>query len=214
MSNLFFSSDTHYFHANVLNLCPNRQKYFSTVEEMNEGLIQRHNAMVSSDDVFIHLGDIVMGPRKETISQIIPKLNGEKYLLLGNHDLGFPNNTRKAQIYIDNGIKAIIYGHNDLRMFLASHTNFLRHREIPYEIKIGHFPYVNNCSQYDVKFKKFMPDGDNHLLLHGHSHHTEKISSSNSIHIGVDAWEMCPVSWDEILETYSDMQNEFIDNHR
>jgi calcineurin-like phosphoesterase family protein len=52
---------------------------------MNEGLIQKYNQKVSSKDTVYFLGDIIFGgPTK--VNSILPRLNGFKYLVPGNHD--------------------------------------------------------------------------------------------------------------------------------
>ena len=51
---------------------------------MNATLIANWNEVVSVDDDVWHLGDVGMDSRK--LVDIIPRLNGNKYLILGNHD--------------------------------------------------------------------------------------------------------------------------------
>ena len=55
MSNIFFTSDEHYGHANILQFC---NRPFKSVEEMTEGLIANHNAVVGVNDVTYHCGDM------------------------------------------------------------------------------------------------------------------------------------------------------------
>ena len=84
MSNIFFTSDEHYEHANVIRFC---NRPFANIEEMREGLIANHNAVVGPNDVTYHLGDMFW--RRCSIplaNQILDRLNGKHYLLLGNHD--------------------------------------------------------------------------------------------------------------------------------
>lgn len=82
---LFFTSDTHYYHKAIL-----RPDYsgrpWDTVEEMNEEMIHNHNRIVRPEDVVFHLGDLAMAGPKSTIN-LIRRLNGRKYLINGNHDL-------------------------------------------------------------------------------------------------------------------------------
>lgn len=78
----FFVSDTHFNHKNIIAYC---NRPFSTREEMDEHLIQVWNAKVPSDGVVYHLGDVAFG-NKSCIERIMPRLNGEKILILGNHD--------------------------------------------------------------------------------------------------------------------------------
>lgn len=80
---LFFTSDTHFFHANIIKYA---NRPFGNVEEMNEELIRRWNETVPEDGVVYHLGDFSFGGPKAWRS-IIPQLNGTIHLILGNHDM-------------------------------------------------------------------------------------------------------------------------------
>ena len=51
---LYFSSDHHFFHANVIRYC---NRPFGSVQEMNEALILNWNKTVTNDDIVYHLGD-------------------------------------------------------------------------------------------------------------------------------------------------------------
>jgi len=79
---LFFTSDTHFFHYNIIKYC---DRPFATVLEMNQTLIDEWNAVVSPDDTIFHLGDFSMCP-KSSVVEILSQLNGHKHLITGNHD--------------------------------------------------------------------------------------------------------------------------------
>ena len=51
---IWFTSDTHFGHENVLRFC---ERPWKTVEAMNKALIDRINACVAPDDILYHLGD-------------------------------------------------------------------------------------------------------------------------------------------------------------
>lgn len=80
--NIWFTSDTHYFHSNVIKYC---NRPFSSVEEMNEIMIQKHNALVKPTDDIYHLGDFGFA-NVALLQSVFNRLNGNKFLLLGNHD--------------------------------------------------------------------------------------------------------------------------------
>lgn len=89
MSEQFFVSDTHFSHANVLKFTDNTtgkpiRPDFKDVDDMDEQLIQNWNSVVSPKDTVYHLGDVGFNAAK--LHQILPRLNGRKYLALGNHD--------------------------------------------------------------------------------------------------------------------------------
>jgi len=77
----FFTSDQHFGHANIIKYC---NRPFSTVEEMNETLIENHNKMVTNNDIVYHLGDFSF---KSDPSKWLSRLNGKTHILIiGNHD--------------------------------------------------------------------------------------------------------------------------------
>lgn len=79
---VFFTSDTHFGHANIIRFC---KRPFENVEEMNEVLIENWNKVVSDDDTVFHLGDFAFGG-SNVWKEIIPRLKGHINLIIGNHD--------------------------------------------------------------------------------------------------------------------------------
>ena len=84
MRDIWLISDTHFGHANIIRHC---NRPFESVEEMNEVMIARWNAVVRPQDHIYHLGDVA-GPH--VYDQIMPRLAGHKRLILGNHDDTIP----------------------------------------------------------------------------------------------------------------------------
>lgn len=78
----WFTSDTHFFHSNIINYC---KRPFVNAEEMNEYIIKQWNSVVEPQDEVYHLGDFAFGT-KEEITKIVSQLNGRIYLVKGNHD--------------------------------------------------------------------------------------------------------------------------------
>ncbi len=105
---LFFTSDTHFNHTNILQYC---NRPFKTVDQMNETIITNWNNVVGPDDVIFHLGDFCLGGAEEW-NKILDRLNGRIYLVLGNcHFLLFSRNIIKPShgnarwLYLkDNGL--------------------------------------------------------------------------------------------------------------
>ena len=103
---VFFTSDTHFNHANILNFC---NRPFADVEEMNEALIARWNNVVGKNDTVFHLGDFCFGGAAEW-TRLLDRLHGKIHLIVGNHDLKnlrqgiinrFEEVTMQSQIQID-----------------------------------------------------------------------------------------------------------------
>lgn len=98
MGNIFFTSDTHWNHTNIIKYC---NRPYETVEEMNEGLINNWNSQVKSNDLVFFLGDLLMGTNEKLLNALIKSINGNIILIRGNHD-HYTN-----QQYINCGIKAV-----------------------------------------------------------------------------------------------------------
>lgn len=88
---VFFTADTHFYHANIIEFC---HRPFRSVDDMNETLIANWNKVVGADDIVFHLGDFGLGNSAKW-NQLLDKLNGKIYLILGNHDL---RNFRKSYV--------------------------------------------------------------------------------------------------------------------
>lgn len=91
MSKLFFTADQHFFHQNIIRYC---NRPFTSVDEMHEAIITRHNEIVAPNDEVYFLGDVCMDVHKPKnlpcstmhILDILRHLNGRKHLIVGNHD--------------------------------------------------------------------------------------------------------------------------------
>ena len=82
MPKIFFTSDQHFGHKNVIRY-DNRP--FTSVEDMDEALIRNWNAKVTEKDTVYVLGDISWY-NDETTATIFNSLKGHKILIKGNHD--------------------------------------------------------------------------------------------------------------------------------
>lgn len=82
-NNVWFTSDNHYFHKNIIKYC-NRPWTF---EEQTEQLISRWNSRVGEYDDVYHLGDFAFASRKQydQVIEIIKRLNGNIHFIRGNH---------------------------------------------------------------------------------------------------------------------------------
>lgn len=80
----FITSDTHYWHKNVIVHCRDTRRG-EDIEEMNELMIMAHNSVVRPQDRTWFVGDFSMGKAEQTLD-ILRRLNGTKVLIIGNHD--------------------------------------------------------------------------------------------------------------------------------
>ena len=80
MSNIWFTSDTHFGHANIIRFC---DRPFSNVQEMNEKLIANWNECIRPNDEVYHMGDFSFEKNPQVTAS---RLMGRKHLIRGNHD--------------------------------------------------------------------------------------------------------------------------------
>jgi calcineurin-like phosphoesterase family protein len=88
----FFTSDTHFGHANIIKYC---KRPFSSTEEMDNALIHNWNSVVGPEDTVYHLGDFAVGGGPA--APYLRRLNGKIQFCLGNHD------KRLMRSYLDSG---------------------------------------------------------------------------------------------------------------
>ena len=86
-TNVYLTSDTHFGHSNILTFkrsdgTPLRP--FTTIEEHDDVLIENWNKVVRPNDKVYHLGDAAF--KFSVLQAILPRLNGTKILIKGNHD--------------------------------------------------------------------------------------------------------------------------------
>ena len=82
MNNTFVIGDPHFWHNKIIDYC---SRPFSSVEEMNETLIDNWNKIVKKDDIVIVNGDFALCGKNKLI-EVGKRLKGRKRLILGNHD--------------------------------------------------------------------------------------------------------------------------------
>lgn len=82
MSNIWLISDTHFGHNKDFIW---KARGFSSVEEMNNTIIERWNEVVKDEDIVYHLGDVMLGDL-DTGMGILKQLKGNINLAIGNHD--------------------------------------------------------------------------------------------------------------------------------
>lgn len=167
---IWFTSDNHYFHKNILTFCP-RTRFGESVEQMNELMIEAHNAKVQPTDRVYFLGDFSFSNADNT-DGVLKRLNGQKHLIFGNHDK-LLRSDKRLQKYFESvqDYKEIVVERQKVVMF--------------------HFPMREwNSMHY----------GSYHLFGHVHGGLEHEIVG-RSMDVGIDtrpAGDMSPWSWEEI----------------
>ena len=88
MPSVFLVSDTHFGHAGVCRFTHEdtgvKIRPWTDPDEMDEAMVKLWNERVKPTDKVYHLGDVVIN-RKSL--KIMSRLNGDKVLIRGNHDI-------------------------------------------------------------------------------------------------------------------------------
>jgi len=169
---LFYTADPHLGHRWLATAV----RGFASVEEMNQLIIDRWNAVVGKDDHVCVLGDHFMG-HPAYYESTLSKLQGHKRLVLGNHD-----RLPAAQM------KPFFEALYDRRMQTIN-TPYGQRR-----LCLEHYPMHTWNGSFHGSW-----------LLCGHTHGMLQESLPTSwqsglmLDVGMDVWGMAPVSLDEII---------------
>lgn len=158
---IWFTADTHFGHERIIELA---NRPFATVEEMDEEMIRRWNAVVAPGDLIYHLGDFAFCDH----TPYLARLNGQKKLIIGNHD--HSNRLKKAKGW-------------------ATIDSLLRVKGIPGE------PLPVVLCHYAMRVWSSSHHGALHL--YGHSHGSLP-GDHQSCDVGVDCWGFQPVTLNDV----------------
>ena len=143
---IWFTSDLHFFHDRILEFHPKRKELFGEdIEKAKEKMILLWNSRVNKKDTVYILGDLSFGDVEQK-RKLFQRLNGNKVLILGNHD--------KIPDYLKCYFNHITQIKNIT--FKKSLYNFL-HRDL--EVIMCHFPLLT----WEHMEK-------NSVMIHGHCH--------------------------------------------
>lgn len=176
---IYLTSDWHFNHNREFIW---KARGFSSIQEMNETIIQRHNALVRpGDDVYV-LGDSTLGGGDEQIfianKTLIERLNGRLHIIRGNHDTD-----RRVAMYesCKNVVSPVLY------------ADMLHYKG--YHFYLSHFPTLTgNLEKESLKQCT--------CNLFGHTHQTTNfhLDMPYLYHVGVDSHNCYPVSLDDIIQ--------------
>lgn len=182
MPNHWFTSDMHYGHRKIIEYS---KRPYTSVEEMNEALIANYNSVVKKGDLVYMLGDVLFGD-KDFGRSILQRLNGNKYLIFGNHDRTLRENSDLTKEFfvwardyseIKIGTQKLILFHYSMRVWNASHYGSYQ--------------------------------------LYGHSHGSLYDDPKlRSMDVGVDPSNYFPLSFEQVQAHMAKKSWEPIDHHR
>lgn len=168
---IYVCSDWHLLHDKNFIYEP---RGYSSVEEMTEDIIARHNAIVKPDDTVYVLGDCILGG-KATVehAQLLRRFNGNKYLAFGNHD----TDNRLMWYNIEGIFKDIRMGYR----IRYKHKEFI----------LTHYPtLVGNWDDPKPIYN-----------IHGHTHSSSKMGEAPKCYnVCMEATNNSPVLLDDIVD--------------
>ena len=176
---IWLTSDWHFNHDREFIW---KARGFSSVQEMNEAIIQRHNALVRPDDDVYVLGDSSLGGGDTQIlaanKALIERLNGRLHIIRGNHDTD-----RRVAMYesCKNVVGPVLY------------ADMLHYKG--YHFYLSHFPTLtSNLEKESLKQCT--------CNLFGHTHQTTNfhLDMPFMYHVGVDSHNCKPALLDNIIE--------------
>lgn len=188
----FFTSDTHFSHARIIELS---DRPFKDINHMDEEIIRRWNEKVKPEDTVYHLGDVALGPIADSLPKV-GRLNGTKILVIGNHDRVFdPTSKMKPE-------KAERWDTEYRKVFdIIVDATSVELDDNAWAL-LSHFPYDGDSHDGD-RYKSSRLYDAGLPLIHGHTHLDKRISRSAKgtlqVHVGMDAWNYAPVSEETVF---------------
>lgn len=145
---LFFMSDLHYNHFNVLSM---DKRSFNSIDEMNSYIVEELKTKLTPGDTLFDLGDLFWSCNIETCKNVLESIPTKNiYKLMGNHD--------KPEIYIDrdgNSIHKYFKEIADIMDIKVEYNGTL------YRVALSHYPIIDY---------NYMYGGGLHLFGHTHGH--------------------------------------------
>lgn len=168
---IWFTSDLHLSHTNSIK---HNNRPFASSQQMDEEIIKRWNKKIAPNDTVYVLGDVCWGWNSKRIHDTFSKMNGIKYLIIGNHDK---------------------LGPHQLSNVWAEITPYKRITIDNYRVILSHYPIAD----FDGMYHKSI-----HLYGHVHNNpslmdYLDK-TKYYAYNVGVDTNNYYPYSWDDIKQ--------------
>ena len=159
--NVWFMSDLHYGHENILKLAKDRP--FADVAEMDAFLLETVRNTLNKDDILFDLGDLFWKTEIAEMRGFCKFLPRKTIKIMGNHD--------KEHLYTPGGI---------LRNFFSLVADLIdlriRYRGEDIRITLSHYPLL----EWNHKF-------DGAINIHGHCHgNIDDAANSDPMELRID----------------------------
>jgi calcineurin-like phosphoesterase family protein len=182
---IWMTSDLHLGHRKPFLYEP---RGFSSIEEHDQKIVDNWNAVVRPDDDVYVLGDVMLQDNINGIKRW-NELNGNKFLVIGNHD---------------SAVRIKLLSDCPRTTILGYASIFKYHK---YHFYLSHYPTLTSNYDYDKPLRARV------INLCGHSHVKDKFADADKgliYHVELDAHANYLVSIDTIIKEikeYSEWQN-------
>jgi len=171
MSKVFFTSDQHIHHKNILKF---EDRPYLDVHEMEEDFVARWNNKVTDKDMVYLLGDLSFGTSDQTL-KFLKRLNGWKCYVFGNHDKPVRNNESVKSEF--NWCK----DYAEVKVMINGHIE---------KVTLTHYPFDSWNRSFHGSYS-----------LHGHTHSTYPSSRNDKrLNVCCDINNFEPCTFEEIIE--------------
>lgn len=165
MKNIWFSSDYHWGHRNILEY---DKRPFDSIEKHDIHILNEYNKLVQPQDDFYFLGDLAFTKKREQlawIESLLIQMKGNKFFIKGNHD-----HSETIKLYEKHGIylgekKTITIGED--------------------RVTLNHFPQRTWDKSHHGSF---------HIYGHHHGD-LEHTPWGRSLDAAVNIWGYKPINW-------------------
>ena len=185
MGNIYFTSDLHLGHNRDFIFGP---RGFTNVQDHDETIIRNWNALIQPDDVVYILGDIMLNDNVKGVRNF-NRLNGTKYIILGNHDTKDRREIYKTQLFNTTVLGVAI------TIKIAG-----------YNFHLSHYPCITANLDSDKPLKQKT------INLFGHTH--QQINSyadyDAMYHVGLDSHDNEPVEINDVITWLENHHRQYI----
>lgn len=164
-SNVFFMSDLHYGHKNILEI---DKRPYNTIEDMNSYIVEELKTKLRPSDVLFDLGDLFWKSTNIKIcKEVLDSIGTENiYKIMGNHDpYKHYYTTEKTNNLVDK-FKVI----SDI---------------LDIHIKYGNSEYLVSLCHYPILDFNHMYHGGLHIYGHTHGHTDNWVNSESRLMVDV-----------------------------
>lgn len=171
---IYLTSDLHFCHNREFLYGP---RGFSCIEDMNEGIIENWNKIITNDDDVYILGDLMLSDTNKGL-KCLGRLNGKLHIFRGNHD----TETRLVRYFECANVKSI------------QEASYLKYQG--YHFYLNHYPVMCSTFNVDRSLKKQL------INLCGHSHTRKWYTHMDNgliYHCELDAHVNRPITIEKII---------------